>query len=501
MAEWIVLETIRRIHPLHCLEYLRLHGHDFGIDSALSYIDRSVNIMYRKDQFDQKAEWAFEKILKNPTWYDKSHEEVIRVTKAYKKIADKIEETDLARLSDRQLANLYLEYYNAYRGSHRSGQIDNLIEFEHEYLTNYVKGILEKQIKKRNLKISVADAFNIVSMPEEQTKMQQQEKDFLALAKKLFKKPKTMKVFRKENPNLIEVELKKEDEEFYHALDDHFKRYNWLPFMYEGPAWEKSYFINLFSSLVKQKGGLKSLEKNLKEEELMLKKRRKLLKQLALKGRDKKFVAFVPESIYLKGIRKEQMYHACYVSENLFREIGKRLHLSLDQVRYFIPEEVAGAILKKKYDVNVLNQRLKFGVFRIIDGQEEFLIGDHARRFYYQIYKEKKYTDIKELNGSCGFPGKVKGRVRVINHPNEMFAMEEGDIMVSHSTNPNLVPAMKKSAAIVTDVGGITCHAAVVSRELKKPCVIGTKIATRVLKDKDLVKVDAKEGTVKKVKR
>jgi pyruvate,water dikinase len=64
-------------------------------------------------------------------------------------------------------------------------------------------------------------------------------------------------------------------------------------------------------------------------------------------------------------------------------------------------------------------------------------------------------------------------------------------------TRPEYISAMKKAAAIVTDEGGITCHAAIVSRELKKPCIIGTKIATKVLKDGDLVEVDADKGIVK----
>lgn len=68
-------------------------------------------------------------------------------------------------------------------------------------------------------------------------------------------------------------------------------------------------------------------------------------------------------------------------------------------------------------------------------------------------------------------------------------------------TSPWYLPAMKKATAIVTDEGGITCHAAIVSRELKKPCIIGTKIATKVLKDGDLVEVDANKGIVRIIKQ
>ena len=79
--------------------------------------------------------------------------------------------------------------------------------------------------------------------------------------------------------------------------------------------------------------------------------------------------------------------------------------------------------------------------------------------------------------------------------------MKKGDILVSIATNPNLVSAMKKASAIITNAGGLTCHAAIVSRELNIPCIVGTKVATKVLKDGDLVEVDADEGMVKILKK
>jgi phosphohistidine swiveling domain-containing protein len=75
--------------------------------------------------------------------------------------------------------------------------------------------------------------------------------------------------------------------------------------------------------------------------------------------------------------------------------------------------------------------------------------------------------------------------------------VKEGDIIVAPMTTPIHIPAMQKSAGIITDEGGITCHAAIVAREMKKPCIIGTKIATQVLKDGDLVEVDADNGVVR----
>ena len=79
----------------------------------------------------------------------------------------------------------------------------------------------------------------------------------------------------------------------------------------------------------------------------------------------------------------------------------------------------------------------------------------------------------------------------------ELNKVKKGDILVTYMTSPNFLLAMKLSAGFVTNEGGLTCHAAIVARELKKPCVIGTKIATEVIKDGDLIEVDANKGVVK----
>ena len=120
-----------------------------------------------------------------------------------------------------------------------------------------------------------------------------------------------------------------------------------------------------------------------------------------------------------------------------------------------------------------------------------------ARKFLenFNIVKEE-IADIKVMEGDCASPGRARGSAKIINIPKDMSKMEQGDVLVSIATNPDLVPAIKKASAIVTDVGGITCHAAIVSRELGIPCVIGTKIATKVLKDGDVVDVDATHGKV-----
>ena len=95
--------------------------------------------------------------------------------------------------------------------------------------------------------------------------------------------------------------------------------------------------------------------------------------------------------------------------------------------------------------------------------------------------------------------GKVTGVCRVIlSTDSESYSLiQEGEILISDSTNPEMTPVMKKAAAIVTDMGGVTSHAAIVTRELEIPCIVGTKNATEVLKDGMKVEINASRGTVK----
>lgn len=107
--------------------------------------------------------------------------------------------------------------------------------------------------------------------------------------------------------------------------------------------------------------------------------------------------------------------------------------------------------------------------------------------------------NVKEFTGQTVQPGYAKGTVKIIIRAKDMPKMKQGDILVSIATDVDVVPAMKKAAAIITEQGGITSHAAIVSRELGTPCIIGTKIATKVLKDGDKVEVDANKGIVRKL--
>ncbi|MEM0372770.1 MAG: phosphoenolpyruvate synthase [archaeon] len=113
-----------------------------------------------------------------------------------------------------------------------------------------------------------------------------------------------------------------------------------------------------------------------------------------------------------------------------------------------------------------------------------------------EMLKEETVKGKAILKGLPASPGFGSGKVKIIKKLEEIAKIQNGDILVTHMTNPDMVPAMKKAAGIITDAGGVTSHAAIVSRELSIPCVVGTGDATAKLKDNAIVTVDGSSGVV-----
>jgi phosphoenolpyruvate synthase/pyruvate phosphate dikinase len=179
-----------------------------------------------------------------------------------------------------------------------------------------------------------------------------------------------------------------------------------------------------------------------------------------------------------------------------FGEIAEKHNIDPILVHFMKPEEIRD-IDSKGIDKEMLRKRKEWSVFwnDIETNNVTFSFEKNIEKSIPVLVEQIDSTDV--LKGNTAFPGNARGIVRIINVLEDITEFNQGDILVSLNTNPDLVPAIKKAGAIVTDEGGIMCHAAIVSREFKIPCVIGTKVATKVLKNGDLVEVDADKGIVK----
>ncbi|MBS3138468.1 hypothetical protein J4207_02055 [Candidatus Woesearchaeota archaeon] len=134
-----------------------------------------------------------------------------------------------------------------------------------------------------------------------------------------------------------------------------------------------------------------------------------------------------------------------------------------------------------------------------VQGYFEFLHCEKGFRFIdYNATPMMSTLDVKHvdgiLKGTMASQGSCKGRVCVVRDETDFLKVKTGDVLVTPMTDPRFVPLLKKVVGIITDFGGVTCHAAIIARELGIPCVVGTGSATKVLKDGDVVEM--KEGNM-----
>ncbi|MDB5238306.1 MAG: atp-grasp fold subdomain 1 [Candidatus Kaiserbacteria bacterium] len=193
----------------------------------------------------------------------------------------------------------------------------------------------------------------------------------------------------------------------------------------------------------------------------------------------------------------------------VLRRLAVQLGIEPDDISWYFGPELARAFEGTFLSKDELQARQRSYVYLLdTDGTSTMLVGDEADTYIEAFEAKQDVSAALELRGQCASKGPVvRGVVRIINSDyidfsttqRKMDAMNEGDVLVSPTTAPDLMPALRKAAAIVTDTGGMLSHAALTARELGKPCVVGTKIASRVLKDGDMVEVDAEKGTVRKI--
>jgi phosphohistidine swiveling domain-containing protein len=177
--------------------------------------------------------------------------------------------------------------------------------------------------------------------------------------------------------------------------------------------------------------------------------------------------------------------------------VAKKNGVSPHTVRFLRGAEFMDAIKGRLIDIKLTKERSLGCALIKRNGKWFFESGEK-----YLCWKSKILgSQDKKISGNVAFPGKVVGRAVLHLSWTDTTSLSRGDILVTGMTNPQMVPYIKKAAAIVTDEGGITCHAAIISREMRKPCITGTKNATQLIKTGDMIEVDANEGVVKIVKK
>ena len=282
--------------------------------------------------------------------------------------------------------------------------------------------------------------------------------------------------------SLLEVKQKKK------RIEEHLKEFFWIKSDWSSGT---TYTKKMALEDIKEAG-----KNTFTERQLAINKSAKLkaYKELCLSKELRNLFEILDFVSYWQDSRKTVMLTGCWLIEKYSEEISTRAKIKPVLLKYMLPDEINSiASINKR----ILEQRRNGSLYLYSGKVRKILTGEKYIIFMKQLSKHENSNIVREITGICASIGKAIGRVNICLKKEDIVLVKEGDILVTTMTRPEFLPAMRKARAIVTDEGALTCHAAIISRELGKPCIIATRSATKLLKNGQVVEVNANHNMVR----
>ena len=411
----------------------------------------------------------------------------------------KIDKSRLEKMSLKELGSLYSRFTEVYRRAISSSSlIDGFALGTDEIAQKKINDLLDKKGVHQGRGI----IFSKLTAPVHQSFINEAELSLIRLAIEIKKDKKLEKLFTDEIAKI------KNKLALFHTfkkhLEIHAQKYFWSKNnYYDNNILDINYFIKELKMLV---SGSVNLERELfrikKTPFLNKSEKKKIIAQLKPDNFLLNLLEISEDFTHWQDERKKMTFHFTHYASILLEIIGQRTKYSLDGMKYLPSREVMDLLQgKNTFSAEDLEKRKKLSLIYQKNNFYEIYFGPEAGKAIKRIFaNDKKQGEINDFRGLSAAMGKARGRVKIVKSVKEVGKVKKGDMLVAVMTRPDYIVGIKNAGALVTDEGGITCHAAIVARELGIPCIIGTKIATQVLKDGDLVEVDASHGWVRKIK-
>lgn len=438
------------------------------------------------------SKWLFKKIKNNPQF----KEDIIRKWLESRKIVDriwsKIDKINLKDLSDKKLSELFAKSLEAFYISFSYPCISDSFSIHSEQMI--IKKLTKLLKNKKEVK-QISQFLTQLTEPTWLSFVQKEKNDLIKIMNKIIISKKLRDLF-KEDEKYIFKKIK-QYEEIFNNLKEHRENYFWVQNGYSMTLkLELNYFLTRIKEHIKinKNKEFTPIKKNKKE---IIKRKNNLIQDLSLDKDFKIWIELIDLIGEMQDIRKARQMKAYYYFDLLLTEIGKRNNYDLKEMKYLVPEEIENMFQNKFVSHKKIQNRIKGVVANLREDGYDVYTGKKFEKFINQVEQDASKNVINNFSGLTACIGKVIGKVKIIMKSSEFSQFQEGEILVTSMTTPDFVPVMKRALAVVTDEGGLTCHAAIISRELDIPCIVGTKLATEVLKTGDLVEVNANHGVIK----
>lgn len=429
-----------------------------------------ATLYFNPEDSTRVAQFIVHRITTEEGWAEEVFKEIYKRAEQLLHFSRSLINKDYSMLKNEELFELYASFVQYFVGMRLYSSIPTNADMDTNTFTNFLQTKLAIFIPSGTKEFN--EAFSVLTTPHTYSYLKEREQDLLRLG------------------------MRWGEQNFDQQLDEFTKKYTWTNYTFQGVPITKEEFCAEVKELVEKGTNFTSELVCIEEEKKkVIQQQTDLVTHYGLDQRVVRFFSYGREFVFFKFFRKGVFAESYYCSEFLLREIAKRLHTSLEVVQGMLFDEVRMALQTEDFDSQVVESRMRDGRLLAYEGKF-FNVPSEYRSIVQKNLNVFTDREQKELKGQTAVVGKATGVVRLINSRSDLHKIATGDIMVSRSTNPDLLPAMKKAAAIITDLGGLTCHAAIVSRELGVPCIVGTEIATKILKDGDRVEVDADHGKI-----
>ena len=407
-----------------------------------------------------------------------------------------LEDLDVSKSSNQQILKHYQELKNIYLGwFSMSSIIDGFALGSDNYIHSQIDKLLEsKRVKKGKGKI-----FSQLTAPIGLSFSKEAELSLLRITNKIRLVPKLKRDFQKLSVISLKKEIKDNYLSIYKLLEEHQNNFFWLRNNYIN--WKiidiKEFIIEIRDLL--KDDTKKRLEKLKLQLKITKKDKEKIFKKFKFPQYLRNLIEISEVFTFWQDRRKRSTLFAIHYFCLLLEVVAQRTEYTLEDLKFFTTSEIVSLLKNEKGhpDKKNIQKRKKYSLFYHRGNSYEYYLEKRAKKLFQQIFKKNKKIMVNDFRGITASPGIEVGKARIVKTVQDINKIKSGDILVSIMTRPDYMVGIKKASAIVTDEGGITCHAAIVSRELGIPCVIATKNATQILNDGDLVQVDADHGVVK----
>lgn len=321
----------------------------------------------------------------------------------------------------------------------------------------------------------------------------------LQIASAILSAPERLSFYQEEERDFLKLYSIKSKTALTSALREHWRRYYWI---------ENSYgAIRIMSlkdfqrRLRERKADWKDRRREIDRQILKIRKEKtRLNKKYKIPTRIRSIAHGLSLSIGWQDERKKQIFRYLHFQELFLHEYSRRSGVSMALLSTAMVSEVS--VRPPLRQIQELRRRSRQAYVLDLSLRHYCVIGGRpARRLVATYWPVLRVKGKRSCSGIVAHPGpeRIVGRVFIVRNHDQLRKFPAGAILVSTQTAPEYVTAIRKAKAIVTDAGGITSHAAIVAREYNKPCVVGTKYATSLLRTGDRVAVDARKGLVVKL--